>query len=102
MTLKLEKTWAEVARETIATVLKAYTDGGGDLVYLTEADRLSLKKQIDAAYPFGFRHCYPYKAWIQERRRVFIALGIPIVSRRRQSEDTSQLSMFSTQTKRKK
>jgi hypothetical protein len=102
MTLKFEKTWSEVARETIAAVLKKYTDDGGDLIYLTEDDRKSIKRSIDAAYPFGFRHCYPYKAWLKERRRVFIALGIPIASRRRKQEATAQLSLFSTATKRRK
>jgi hypothetical protein len=99
---KSKMTWPERAAKAIAAVLKKYTDDGGDLVYLSEADRKLLKKQIDAAYPFYERRCYPYKAWLQERRRVFMALGIPIVSRRHNQPESNQLSLFSTQSKRKK
>jgi hypothetical protein len=98
----MEETWSERARKTIGTVLKNYTDGGGDLVYLNSNDRKLLKKAIDDAYPFYERRCFPYKAWLLERRKVFIALDIPLRSSSRKSPDTGQLNLFSTSTKKKR
>lgn len=98
----MEKTWSGIARETIAAVLSDYTKGGGDLIYLDSNDRKLLKKAIDAAYPFFERRCFPYKAWLLERRKVFIALGIPLRSSSRKSPDTGQLNLFSTSTKKKR
>ena len=34
-------------------------------------------KAIDAAYPFGPRSHWPYKAWLAERRAFFAAHGLP-------------------------
>ena len=34
-------------------------------------------KAIDAAYPFGERAHWPYKAWLNERRKFFAAHGLP-------------------------
>lgn len=34
-------------------------------------------KAIDAAYPFGPRAHWPYKAWLAERRVFFAAHGLP-------------------------
>lgn len=42
-----------------------------------ECDRAELKKAIDQAYPFGEREYYPYKVWLDERRKTFYELGIP-------------------------
>lgn len=33
-------------------------------------------KAVDSAYPFGPREHYPYKAWLEERTRARIILGI--------------------------
>lgn len=35
-----------------------------------------LKKEIDKSYPFGERAYYPYKIWLEERRKYFLDLGI--------------------------
>lgn len=33
-------------------------------------------RRIDAAYPFGERRYYPYKAWLDERKKARIRLGL--------------------------
>lgn len=51
--------WADIARTVIAEVAA------------TLPDDLPLKERkaaIDAAYPFGSRECWPYKAWLKARR----------------------------------
>jgi hypothetical protein len=97
----MKDTWSDLARETIAAVLSAYTAGGGDLIYLDSGSKTYLKKAIDAAYPFGERSKFPYKAWLIERRKVFLSLGIPVRYTARKPLEGNQLSLFSTSTKRK-
>jgi hypothetical protein len=64
--------WGQEARKAIdAAMADAKRDG------LSWADTV---KRIDAAYPFGERKYWAYKAWLKERRK---ALGI--VSRKRQA-----------------
>lgn len=41
-----------------------------------DCDRSEIKKAIDQAYPFGCRELYPYKVWLDERRKYFYDLGI--------------------------
>lgn len=56
--------WGQQAFDVIAaTIASARAEG------LSYADTV---KRIDAAYPFGERKYYAYKAWLKERRR---ALG---------------------------
>jgi len=68
-------TWRRQAYAVIAAVL-AKPD-------FSERETL---ERIDAAYPFGRREHYPYKAWIKERRHAMVALGLrkagPKVARR--------------------
>ncbi len=35
-----------------------------------------LVKALDAAYPFGTRECWPYKAWLGARRKFFCQHGL--------------------------
>jgi hypothetical protein len=51
--------WSEFARQTIARVAAAIPETA------TFAER---KAAIDAAYPFGPRAYWPYKAWLKARR----------------------------------
>lgn len=54
-------TWRTRARTVIRRVTaQARTEG------LT--DEKEIIRRIDAAYPFGEREMYPYKAWLIERR----------------------------------
>jgi hypothetical protein len=50
--------WSAIARRVIAEVDAANAT-------LPPAERL---KVIDAAYPFGERDCWPYKAWLKARK----------------------------------
>lgn len=36
-----------------------------------------IAKEIDAAYPFGERAHYPYKAWLSARKEFFAKHGLP-------------------------
>ena len=36
-----------------------------------------IAKAIDAAYPFGERKYYPYKAWLSVRKEFFTRHGLP-------------------------
>jgi hypothetical protein len=91
----MKKTWSGIARETIAAILSDYTEGGGDLIYLDASDRVLIKKRIDDAYPFGKRSNFPYQAWLKERHKVFIALGIPVRSVTHKPYEGDQLPLFS-------
>jgi hypothetical protein len=52
-------TWADKSRHAIEAALRTLP---GDA---NEDDR---RKAIDAAYPFGERSLFPYKAWLRVRR----------------------------------
>lgn len=58
--------WRLAAREAIEKAIASVEDG----------DLLKIKKAIDSAYPFGMRDYYPYKVWLDERRKYFYELGI--------------------------
>lgn len=51
--------WARVARETISRVGSTIPE---------EATFKQRKAVIDAAYPFGPREYWPYKAWLKARK----------------------------------
>jgi hypothetical protein len=93
----MKNTWSGYARKTIAAILSDYTEGGGDLIYLDASDRARIKKRIDDAYPFGERSNFPYQAWLIERRKAFIALGIPVRSTSIKPYEGDQLSLFSVE-----
>lgn len=60
--------WRGAARECIEhEIQQATADGIG----CSLEDTI---KRIDAAYPFGERRYYPYKAWLQERRIAILLL----------------------------
>ena len=59
-------TWAQQAKSAI------------DRVHASLPDSVSLAertKAVDAAYPFGSRECFPYKAWLKERRAYLCKYG---------------------------
>jgi hypothetical protein len=60
--------WRERARRTIDQVRADAKRAG-----LTPEETL---KRIDAAYPFGERDHYPYKAWLTERTIARVELGL--------------------------
>jgi len=51
--------WSDAAKAAIQRAHQAMPED----VLLEERMKL-----IDAAYPFGERSCFPYKAWLKERR----------------------------------
>lgn len=58
--------WRLAARQAIQSAIKSVPDG----------DLKKLKAAIDAAFPLGYRKYYPYKIWLDERRKYFYILGI--------------------------
>lgn len=52
--------WSEIARQTVERVA---------LTIPADATFRDRKAAIDAAYPFGQRAYWPYKAWLKARRR---------------------------------
>lgn len=58
--------WAEHARAAINRVNDRLPDG------VTLAERI---KAVDAAYPFGERSCWPYKARLKARRAYLVRHG---------------------------
>jgi hypothetical protein len=58
--------WARAARETIDRVARTIPDDA------TMKDR---KAAIDAAYPFGPRSHWPYKAWLKARKTYLSKFG---------------------------
>jgi hypothetical protein len=68
--------WRTESDRVIGNVLRDFEKAGGNRFALSADDKASLKKQIDTAYPFGFRANHPYKAWLKARKSVFISLGI--------------------------
>jgi hypothetical protein len=58
--------WAEIARETIERVSLSIPD---------DATLKARQSAIDAAYPFGERAYWPYKAWCKARRAYLTPYG---------------------------
>ena len=54
--------WRRIARNVITEALEEAKKRG--------YDRSATIWLIDDAYPFGARERYPYKVWLEERRRV--------------------------------
>lgn len=65
--------WATRARRVIAVVRADAREAGLDAKRTLAA--------IDAAYPFGPRKHWPYKAWLAERRKVVAELAGDPLSR---------------------
>ncbi len=55
-------TWRQIARATIHRALAEAAE--------RRLDRQAVIDLIDSSYPFGPREHYPYKVWLEERRRV--------------------------------
>lgn len=70
---KHESYWRTVARDVIDRALKEGRSEG------LEGD--DLLARVDAAYPFGERAMYPYKTWLDQRRKQCLSL-LPERSRR--------------------
>lgn len=51
------------------------------------SDKAQIARAIDAAYPFGERAHYPYKAWLSARKAFFARHGLPLTTRRRRPPD---------------
>ena len=58
--------WIDAAKAAIMRVHQTLPEN------VTPAER---KKAIDAAYPFGERARWPYKAWLKERRQYLARYG---------------------------
>jgi hypothetical protein len=57
--------WFDSAKSVITTVHQEQLSKG-------VTDKAEILKDIDAAYPFGLRQYFPYKAWLRARKE-FIA-----------------------------
>lgn len=80
--------WADRAR---AAINRAHIQMPADIAL---ADRIAA---VDAAYPFGERANFPYKAWLEERRRYLVRYGyLP-----KQAEHLSPLERAMEKAKRK-
>lgn len=56
----MAETWKDKARDVITAVMRgAFAEG---------VCREELLRRVDAAYPFGPRKHYPYRAWLEVRR----------------------------------
>lgn len=62
-------TWRETAAAVMAEVYLERSAAGDN--------KEQIAKAIDAAYPFGSRDHFPYKAWLAERREFFTRHGLP-------------------------
>jgi len=60
--------WGDISRATIQRVHMALPESAGF------AER---KAAVDAAYPFGTREHWPYKAWCKARRAYLERYGLP-------------------------
>lgn len=49
-----------------------------------------IAKAIDAAYPFGERAMWPYKAWLSARKEFFALHGLPRKGAKKAGEDLFQ------------
>ena len=58
--------WSDIARQTIERVALDIPD---------DADMKARKTAIDAAYPFGQRQYWPYKAWLKARKAYLSKYG---------------------------
>lgn len=58
--------WSVIARQTIERVALTIPD---------DATMKERKAAIDAAYPFGARSHWPYKAWLKARRTYLSKFG---------------------------
>lgn len=58
--------WSVIARQTIERVALTIPD---------DATMKERKAAIDAAYPFGERAYWPYKAWLKARRTYLAKFG---------------------------
>lgn len=66
----MKGTWKEAAHRCIAKVIAANPG----------KDEQELRKLISAAYPFGERKYFPYKAWLDAVKETFaqpVAHGLP-------------------------
>jgi hypothetical protein len=91
----MTESWRDIANRTIGRVLDECKADGMDLLYLSPEQKKEIKKRIDAAYPFGQRTNFPYKAWLDARKAVFVSLNIPITSGKKSGDTTiGQTSLF--------
>ena len=58
----MKSRWREIAATTIVTVI---TECDSDGI----TDRDTMKKRINAAYPFGERAYHPYRIWLDEMKQ---------------------------------
>ncbi|MFC4158244.1 hypothetical protein [Chitinimonas lacunae] len=54
------------------------------LIAAGTTDPHEIARAIDAAYPFGERCYWPYKAWLSARRKFFTIHGLPLRAQKRQ------------------
>ncbi|CUJ49640.1 Uncharacterised protein [Achromobacter kerstersii] len=59
-------------------IMKRVYDGCRSAGLTTEQTHLAIR----AAYPWGERRAWPYKAWLQARREFYESHGLPLKARR--------------------
>jgi hypothetical protein len=70
--------WADIAGDVMARIYLDGMDHG--------RSRAQIALDIDAAYPFGERKHWPYKAWLSVRREFFACHYLPRAGARRSTE----------------
>lgn len=71
-------TWTDAAWRTMETVRVDGVRAGKRPDEIVEA--------IDAAYPFGERARWPYRAWLNARKEFFARYGLPMPTKKKTSE----------------
>ena len=83
----MTQTWRQISAAHIAKVVHDNPD---------VVDEKELRKLISAAYPFGERAYYPYKAWLAAVKDFFASPDVPKQARRQPSEaDWRDTPLFS-------
>lgn len=83
-------TWKEHAHKHIAKVLREHPD----------ADEKTLRRLISAAYPWGERQYFPYKAWLQAVNEVFANHQADGLSTTYSTADYTDTPLFAEEKKR--
>ncbi len=77
--------WSTEAAKVIMRVIAAGRAAGDDTA--------AIRKRVDAAYPFGQRSYWPYKAWLAQRQRLFFGAGLSTPAERARLEAARQKRM---------
>lgn len=73
----MSTSWRDIAKRSITQALfQAQSEGIDLLQNLSDEQKKRVKDLVNNAYPFGMKQYTPYKVWLEERKTVFLRLGI--------------------------